>query len=82
MNSVSNENKYSITDSGWVMYESFTENMNTLNKKLPITLFNKCWPTLASTFSTVCILVYIYTNAVCIIIYDIIFYSLYSTTYY
>lgn len=53
MNSLTDENKYSITDSGWNMYETFTENLNTLNKNLPISLFNKCWPVLATLFSTV-----------------------------
>lgn len=56
MNSLTDENKYSITDSGWNMYETFTENLNTLNKNLPISLFNKCWPVLATKFSTVSIL--------------------------
>lgn len=53
MNSLTDESKYSITDSGWNMYETFTENLNTLNKNLPISLFNKCWPVLATKFSTV-----------------------------
>ncbi|XP_060856696.1 RAD50-interacting protein 1 [Metopolophium dirhodum] len=52
MDSLIDENKYSITDSGWVMYETFTENLNTLNKSLPTSLFNKCWPILATKMST------------------------------
>ncbi|XP_060843962.1 RAD50-interacting protein 1 [Rhopalosiphum padi] len=52
MESLVDENKYSITDSGWMMYETFTENLNTLNKSLPISLFNKCWPILATKMST------------------------------
>jgi len=55
MESLVDENKYSITDSGWMMYETFTENLNTLNKSLPISLFNKCWPILATKMSTVSI---------------------------
>lgn len=53
MESLVDENKYSITDSGWMMYETFTENLNTLNKSLPTSLFNKCWPILATKMSTV-----------------------------
>lgn len=52
MESLVDENKYSITDSGWMMYETFTENLNTLNKSLPTSLFNKCWPILATKMST------------------------------
>lgn len=53
MNCLNDDSKYSITDSGWIMYNSLTENLNTLNKTLPISLFNKCWPMLATKFSTV-----------------------------
>lgn len=53
MNSLIDENKYSITDSSWIMYETFTENLNTLNKLFPTSLFNKCWPILANKMSTV-----------------------------
>lgn len=53
MDSLPDENKYSITNSGWIMYEKFTESLNTLNKNLPISLFNKCWPVLATNFSKV-----------------------------
>lgn len=53
MDSLPDENKYSITNSGWIMYEKFTESLNTLNKKLPISLFNKCWPVLATKLSQV-----------------------------
>lgn len=53
MTSIMDENKYSITNSGWIMYETFTENLHTLNKSVPISLFNKCWPILANKFSTV-----------------------------
>lgn len=53
MNSILDENKYSITDSGWIMYESFSENLNSLSKKLPVSLFNKCWPALVYKLSTV-----------------------------
>ncbi|XP_025419598.1 RAD50-interacting protein 1 isoform X2 [Sipha flava] len=52
MSSITDESKYSITDSGWIMYETFTKNLNTLNKSIPISLFNKCWPILASKLST------------------------------
>lgn len=65
MSSITDESKYSITDSGWIMYETFTENLNTLNKSIPISLFNKCWPILASKLSTVSklIVLHIYTNS-------------------
>lgn len=53
MNSIRDENKYSITDSGWIMYESFSENLNSLSKKLPMSLFNKCWPALVYKLSMV-----------------------------
>lgn len=53
MNSLIDENKYSITDSSWIMYETFTENLNTLNKLFPTSLFNKCWPILGNKMSTV-----------------------------
>lgn len=53
MSSLNDENKYSITDSGWIMYESLTENLITLNKSLPMSLFNKCWPMLATKLSVV-----------------------------
>jgi len=53
MDSLVDENKYSITDSGWMMYETLTENLNTLNKSLPTSLFNKCWPILATKMSMV-----------------------------
>lgn len=63
MNSLKDDSKYSITDSGWVMYESLTENLNTLHKTLPISLFNKCWPMLATKFSTVSkLIILIYIN--------------------
>ncbi|XP_022164709.1 RAD50-interacting protein 1 [Myzus persicae] len=52
METLIDENKYSITDSGWVMYETLTENLNTLNKSLPTSLFNKCWPIFATKMST------------------------------
>jgi hypothetical protein len=62
MSSITDESKYSITDSGWIMYETFTKNLNTLNKSIPISLFNKCWPILASKLSTVSnSITYIYT---------------------
>lgn len=60
MDSLIDENKYSITDSGWMMYETFTENLNTLNKSLPTSLFNKCWPILATKISTVSVLLVSY----------------------
>lgn len=54
MATLTDENKYSITNSGWIMYETFTENLHTLSKSIPLSLFNKCWPILASRLSTVC----------------------------
>lgn len=53
MNSIQNENKYSITDSGWMMYESVSENLTALSEKLPVSLFNKCWPALVYKLSMV-----------------------------
>lgn len=53
MSSITDENKYSITDSGWVMYETFCKILSTLNKNLPSSLFDKCWPILADKLSTV-----------------------------
>lgn len=50
---LSNENKFCITESGWIVFELFTENLNTLNKTLPVSLFNRCWPILVTKFATV-----------------------------
>lgn len=62
MDSLIDENKYSITDSGWMMYETLTENLNTINKNLPTSLFNKCWPILATKMSTVSVSLVSYFN--------------------
>ncbi|XP_050438401.1 RAD50-interacting protein 1 isoform X2 [Adelges cooleyi] len=51
MSSLSDNTKYSITDSGWVMYETFAENLDLLSKNLPIALFNKSWPILSTKLS-------------------------------
>jgi len=53
MNSLTDENKYSITNSGWIFYETFSKHLSTLNENLPISVFNKCWPKLAIKLSTV-----------------------------
>lgn len=53
MNQLTDMTKYSITDSGWLMYEQFTESLNTLNTNLPISVFNKIWPVITDKFATV-----------------------------
>jgi len=55
MKSLTDENQYSITDSGWIFYEAFSTHLNTLRQNLPLLVFNKCWPKLAFKLSTVSI---------------------------
>lgn len=50
---LSDENKYCITESGWIVYELFADSLNTLNKLLPTSLLNRCWPILVAKLSTV-----------------------------
>lgn len=76
MDSLTDENKYSITDSGWMMYETFTENLNTLNKSLPTSLFNKCWPILATKMSTVSRLLISHLNLNLFALYCFSFFSM------
>ncbi|VVC45233.1 Hypothetical protein CINCED_3A025352 [Cinara cedri] len=57
MSELTDTNRYIITDSGWLMYETFTESLNTLNRNLPISLFNKLWPVITDKFAT-----YIYND--------------------
>lgn len=75
METLIDENKYSITDSGWVMYETLTENLNTLNKSLPTSLFNKCWPIFATKMSTVSVSLvsYLYQLNECIVLLQFLF---------
>lgn len=53
MNQLTDTNRYIITNSGWLMYETFTESLNTLNRNLPISLFNKIWPVITDKFAMV-----------------------------